>query len=107
MFVFRRFAEKQGLGGMMSIGKSKAKVYVETDTKVSFDDVAGVDEAKGELHAIVDFLNDPSRHGRLGARMPTGVLPLGPPAPRQPLTARAVAAGARVPFILTGTRKTL
>ncbi|MGE0333981.1 MAG: ATP-dependent zinc metalloprotease FtsH [Gammaproteobacteria bacterium] len=102
MFVFRRFAEKQGLGGMMSIGKSKAKVYVETDTKVSFDDVAGVDEAKGELQEIVDFLKDPSRHGRLGARMPKGILLVGPPGTGKTLLARAVAGEAGVPFFSIG-----
>ena len=102
MFAFRRFAEKQGLGGMMSIGKSKAKVYVETDTKVSFDDVAGVDEAKGELQEIVDFLRDSSRHGRLGARMPKGVLLVGPPGTGKTLLARAVAGEAGVPFFSIG-----
>jgi cell division protease FtsH len=71
MFVIRRFAEKQGLGGgLMSIGKSKAKVYVESDTKVTFADVAGVDEAKEELQETVAFLKDPKTYGRLGARIP-------------------------------------
>ena len=102
MFVFRRFAEKQGLGGMMSIGKSKAKVFVETDTKVGFDDVAGVDEAKGELQEIVDFLKDPTRHGRLGARMPKGILLVGPPGTGKTLLARAVAGEAGVPFFSIG-----
>ena len=78
-FVMRRFATQQGLGGMMSVGKSKAKVYVETDTKVTFDDVAGVDEAKEELKEIVDFLKDPTTYGRLGARIPKGILLVGPP----------------------------
>ncbi|HEX6092232.1 MAG TPA: ATP-dependent metallopeptidase FtsH/Yme1/Tma family protein, partial [Dongiaceae bacterium] len=65
MFVFRRIADKQGLGGgFMSIGKSKAKVYVEHDTKVTFADVAGVDEAEAELQEIVDFLKDPKRYSR-------------------------------------------
>jgi cell division protease FtsH len=102
MFVFRRIAEKQGLGGMMSIGKSKAKVYVETDTKVSFNDVAGVDEAKGELQEIVDFLKDPQRHSRLGARMPKGILLVGPPGTGKTLLARAVAGEAGVPFFSIG-----
>ncbi len=80
MFVVRRMAEKQGLGGgFMSIGKSKAKVYLETDTKVTFDDVAGVDEAKAELEEIVTFLRQPQDYGRLGARMPKGILLVGPP----------------------------
>ena len=102
MFVFRGFAEKHGMGGMMSISKSKAKVYVETDTKVTFDDVAGVDEAKGELQEIVDFLKDPPRHGRLGARMPKGILLVGPPGTGKTLLARAVAGEAGVPFFSIG-----
>ncbi|WP_428715002.1 ATP-dependent metallopeptidase FtsH/Yme1/Tma family protein, partial [Thermomonas hydrothermalis] len=80
MFFVRRQAEKHGLGGgFLSIGKSKAKVYVETDTRVTFDDVAGVDEAKEELKEIVAFLKDPKGYGRLGARVPKGVLLVGPP----------------------------
>jgi cell division protease FtsH len=82
----------------MSIGKSRAKVYVETDTKVSFADVAGVDEAKDELREIVDFLKDPTVHSRLGARMPKGVLLVGPPGTGKTLLARAVAGEAGVPF---------
>ncbi len=88
----------QGLGGMMAVGKSKAKVYVETDTKVAFADVAGVDEAKGELKEVVDFLKDPAGHSRLGARMPKGVLLVGPPGTGKTLLARAVAGEAGVPF---------
>ena len=80
MFLMRRFAEKQGLGGgFMSIGKSKAKIYMETDTKVSFDDVAGVDEAKDELREVVNFLKAPEQYSRLGGRLPKGVLLVGPP----------------------------
>jgi cell division protease FtsH len=98
-FLVRRIAEKQGLGGgFLSIGKSKAKVYVETDTKVSFEDVAGVEEAKEELHEIVSFLKDPQSHGRLGGRMPKGVLLVGPPGTGKTLLARAVAGEAGVPF---------
>ena len=66
-------------GGLMSIGKSKAKIYVETDTGVRFDDVAGVDEAKEELVEVVEFLKNPEQYGRLGGRMPKGVLLVGPP----------------------------
>ena len=79
-FLVRRLAERQGgLGGFMSVGKSRAKVYVERDTGVDFSDVAGVDEAKAELQEIVAFLKDPQGHSRLGARMPRGVLLVGPP----------------------------
>jgi cell division protease FtsH len=98
IFVFRKFAEKQGLGGFMSVGKSKAKVYVESDTQVTFDDVAGVDEAKEELHEIVAFLKDPQSYGRLGARIPKGVLLVGPPGTGKTLLAKAVAGEAAVPF---------
>ncbi len=99
MFVMRKFAEKQGLGGgFLSIGKSKAKVYVETDTKVSFADVAGVDEAKEELREIVQFLKNPQDYGRLGARIPKGILLVGPPGTGKTLLARAVAGEAGVPF---------
>ena len=70
MFIFRRVAERQGMGGLMAIGKSRAKVYVETDTKVTFNDVAGVEEAKNELAEVVAFLKDPKSFGRLGARLP-------------------------------------
>jgi cell division protease FtsH len=98
MFFIRRIAEKQGLGGLTTIGRSKAKVYVEQDTKVTFDDVAGVEEAKEELKEVVDFLKDPKAQGRLGARVPKGVLLLGPPGTGKTLLARAVAGEAGVPF---------
>ena len=99
MFVVRRFAERQGFGGgLMSIGKSKAKVYVESDTKVTFADVAGVDEAKAELEETVAFLKDPGTYGRLGARIPKGILLVGPPGTGKTLLARAVAGEAGVPF---------
>jgi len=98
MFLFRRVAERQGLGGLMTIGKSRAKVYVETDTKVTFKDVAGVEEAKFELQEVVAFLRDPKGYGRLGARLPKGILLVGPPGTGKTLLARAVAVEAGVPF---------
>jgi cell division protease FtsH len=82
----------------MSVGKSKAKVYVESDTKTTFADVAGVDEAQEELEEIVRFLKDPAQYGRLGARMPKGVLLVGPPGTGKTLIARAVAGEAGVSF---------
>jgi cell division protease FtsH len=97
-FVFRGLAEKQGLGGLMAVGKSKVKVYVVKDTKVTFDDVAGVEEAKDELKEIVAFLKSPKEYGRLGAHMPKGVLLVGAPGTGKTLLARAVAGEAGVPF---------
>jgi cell division protease FtsH len=98
MLVFRKIAEKQGFGGMMTVGKSKAKVYVEKDTGVTFADVAGIDEAKAELQEIVSFLKEPQKYGRLGARIPKGILLVGPPGTGKTLVARAVAGEAGVPF---------
>jgi cell division protease FtsH len=98
MFIYRRFASQQGFGGLMSVGRSKAKVFVETDTKTTFADVAGVDEAKAELQEIVAFLKDPASYGRLGGRVPKGVLLVGPPGTGKTLLARAVAGEANVPF---------
>ena len=97
MFAIRRMGQG-GLGGLMAIGKSRAKVYVEKETKVTFDDVAGVDEAKEELTEIVNFLKDPQGYGRLGGRSPKGVLLVGPPGTGKTLLARAVAGEAGVPF---------
>jgi cell division protease FtsH len=97
LLLARRMANRMG-GGMMAIGKSKAKVYVETDTKTTFQDVAGVEEAKDELREIVAFLKDPKGNGRLGARMPKGVLLVGPPGTGKTLLARSVAGEAGVPF---------
>jgi len=97
MFAIRRMGQG-GLGGLMQIGKSRAKIYVEKQTKVTFADVAGVDEAKDELVEIVNFLKDPRTYGRLGGRPPKGVLLVGPPGTGKTLLARAVAGEAGVPF---------
>jgi len=98
MFAFRRMSGGQGIGGLMSIGKSRAKVYLETDTKVTYADVAGVDEAKAELQEVVAFLRSPQSYGRLGGRSPKGVLLVGPPGTGKTLLARATAGEAGVPF---------
>src|SRR5438093_8619150 len=95
----RRMSQSGGLGGgFMSIGKSRAKIYVENKTGVTFADVAGVDEAKAELQEVVEFLEDPKKYGRLGARVPKGVLLVGPPGTGKTLLARAVAGEAGVSF---------
>jgi cell division protease FtsH len=98
MFVIRRFGQQGVGGGLMAIGKSRAKIYVEKDTKVTFADVAGVEEAKDELKEIVDFLRDTKAYGRLGARIPKGILLVGPPGTGKTLLARAVAGEAGVKF---------
>lgn len=98
-FVVRKLAARmEDAGGLIGIGKSRAKVYMEKQTGVTFDDVAGVDEAKAELQEIVDFLKNPKEHGRLGARIPKGVLLMGPTGTGKTLLARAVAGEAGVTF---------
>ncbi|HEX6690316.1 MAG TPA: ATP-dependent zinc metalloprotease FtsH [Burkholderiales bacterium] len=98
-WLMRRMSAQQGgLGGFMSIGKSRAKIYVEAKTGIAFADVAGVDEAKAELQEVVEFLKDPKKYGRLGARVPKGVLLVGPPGTGKTMLARAVAGEAAVPF---------
>src|SRR5262249_23358764 len=98
-YLGRRMAAGGGFGGgLMAIGKSKAKIYVEANTGVTFADVAGVDEAKDELREVVDFLKNPTEYGRLGGRMPKGVLLVGPPGTGKTLLAKAVAGEAKVPF---------
>ncbi len=97
IFLLRRFAGPDG--GLMSIGKSKAKVYVEKEIRVTFQDVAGVDEAVEELKEIIEYLKNPQKFVRLGAKIPKGVLLVGPPGTGKTLLAKAVAGEADVPFI--------
>ena len=97
-FLIRRLVDKQGMGSFLAIGKSRAKVYVQSNTGVTFADVAGVDEAKHELEEVVDFLKHPQEYGRLGAHIPKGVLLVGPPGTGKTLLAKAVAGQAGVPF---------
>ncbi len=87
-----------GGGGIMGVGRSNAKVYVQKDTGVSFKDVAGQDEAKESLQEVVDFLHNPGKYVRIGARLPKGALLVGPPGTGKTLLARAVAGEAHVPF---------
>jgi cell division protease FtsH len=96
--LVRRVGGGGPASGLMSVGKSKAKVYVERGVGVTFADVAGVDEAKDELKEVISFLRDAKRYGRLGARMPRGILLVGPPGTGKTLLARAVAGEAGVPF---------
>ncbi|MDN5882656.1 MAG: ATP-dependent zinc metalloprotease FtsH [Nitrosospira sp.] len=98
LFIIRRISPGGVSGGLMSIGKSRAKVFVETETKVTFADVAGVDEAKDELVEIISFLKDAKAYSRLGGRAPKGILLVGPPGTGKTLLARAVAGEASVPF---------
>jgi len=98
-FLMRRMSMGGLGGGMMSVGKSKAKVYVEKDTKTTMADVAGVEEAKVEIQEVIDFLKDPEGYSKLGARLPRGVLLVGPPGTGKTLLARAVAGEAGVTFL--------
>ncbi len=97
LFIIRRMDGGMS-SGLMSIGKSHAKIFVEKETKVTFADVAGVDEAKEELIETVNFLKNPVDYGRLGGRAPKGILLVGPPGTGKTLLARAVAGEAGVPF---------
>jgi len=95
-FVIHRMGGQQP--GFMSLGKNKAKIYMEDDLKIRFDEVAGVDEAKQELVEIIDFLKDPSVFAHLGGRVPKGVLLVGPPGTGKTMLAKAVAGESGVPF---------
>ena len=98
-FLFRMLYQRMGPPqGLLSVGRSKAKLYVQDETKTTFDDVAGVDEAKEELQEVVEFLRNPQKFQVLGGKIPKGVLLVGPPGTGKTLLARAVAGEAKVPF---------
>jgi cell division protease FtsH len=97
VYFFRKIGT--GAGGLMTVGKSKAKVYVQDETKVTFQDVAGVEEAEEELKEIIEFLKNPAKFQVLGGNIPKGVLLVGPPGTGKTLLARAVAGEAGVPFM--------
>ena len=97
-FVLRQMQKGGGAGGAMGFGKSKAKLLTEKHGKVTFDDVAGIDEAREELQEIVEFLKDPQKFSRLGGKIPKGALLVGSPGTGKTLLARAIAGEAGVPF---------
>ena len=102
--VFGFIMKRMGGGGPMGVGKSNAKVYVQKETGVTFKDVAGEDEAKESLQEVVDFLHNPGRYAKIGAKLPKGALLVGPPGTGKTLLAKAVAGEAHVPFFsLTGS----
>ena len=96
--AFGYLMRRMGCGGMMGVGKSKAKVYIEKETGVTFKDVAGQEEAKESLVEVVDFLHNPERYVEIGAKLPKGALLVGPPGTGKTLLAKAVAGEAHVPF---------
>jgi cell division protease FtsH len=98
LWIFMSRQMQNGARGAMGFGKSKAKLLTEAHGRITFDDVAGIDEAKEDLQEIVEFLKDPQKYQRLGGRIPRGVLLIGPPGTGKTLTARAVAGEANVPF---------
>lgn len=97
MFMMRRFSQSAG-GGMMTLGKSKAKIIAQTDLGINFDSVAGQEEAKQELVEVIEFLKTPEKFTRLGAKIPKGILLVGPPGTGKTLLAKAVAGESGVPF---------
>ncbi|HIZ78309.1 MAG TPA: ATP-dependent zinc metalloprotease FtsH [Candidatus Lachnoclostridium stercorigallinarum] len=104
VFLMTMMMRRMGGGGIMGVGKSNAKVYVQKETGVTFKDVAGEDEAKESLTEIVDFLHNPAKYTKIGAKLPKGALLVGPPGTGKTLLARAVAGEAHVPFYsLTGS----
>ena len=98
VWIFFMFIMRRNGGGIMGVGKSNAKMYVQKETGVTFRDVAGQEEAKESLVEIVDFLHDPEKYTRIGAKLPKGALLVGPPGTGKTLLARAVAGEAKVPF---------
>ena len=103
-FLFRRLTGSDGVGGIMNVGKSNAKVYVQKETGKTFKDVAGEDEAIESLQEVVDFLHNPDKYVKIGAKLPKGALLVGPPGTGKTLLAKAVAGEAHVPFFsLTGS----
>ena len=102
--LFRRLGGSDGVGGIMNVGKSNAKVYVQKETGKTFKDVAGEDEAIESLQEVVDFLHNPDKYVKIGAKLPKGALLVGPPGTGKTLLAKAVAGEAHVPFFsLTGS----
>ncbi|MBL8841933.1 MAG: ATP-dependent zinc metalloprotease FtsH [Planctomycetes bacterium] len=97
-FIFRQFRSPGGAGGVLSFGRARANLVGKDRTGVTFEDVAGVEEAKEEVKEIVEFLKDPARFSRIGARIPRGVLLVGPPGTGKTLLAKAIAGEANVPF---------
>ncbi|TKD50033.1 ATP-dependent zinc metalloprotease FtsH [Sphingomonas baiyangensis] len=97
-FVLRQMQKNSGAGGAMGFGKSRAKMLTQKEGKVTFDDVAGIDEAREELEEIVEFLKDPTKFARLGGKIPKGALLVGSPGTGKTLLARAIAGEAGVPF---------
>ncbi len=95
VFIFRKMSKG---GGPMGVGKSNAKVYVQRETGITFKDVAGEDEAKESLQEVVDFLHNPGKYAKIGAKLPKGALLVGPPGTGKTLLAKAVAGEAKVPF---------